>query len=84
MARCTGAPLGRSVEYRNLSLYRVTPDYPANTALHPYSNGLGPRAASANALLTQHYRASPSYDSNAVMDPYTSHLGLPRKAIRAT
>jgi hypothetical protein len=56
--------------YQNLSLYRVTPDYPANTPCTPE-----PRAASANTLLTQHYRASPGYDSNAAMDPYMNHLG---------
>jgi hypothetical protein len=28
-------PASAHTAYRNLSFYRVTPDYPANTALHP-------------------------------------------------
>jgi hypothetical protein len=66
--------------YPNLSRYRVAPDYPVNTALHAYSNGLGPRAASANTVLTQHYRVSPGYDSSAngsVYEPFWSFPGRP-------
>jgi hypothetical protein len=51
---------------------------------HPYSNGLDPRAASANTLLTQHYRAPPGYDSSTAGQLYEPSWFLPRKAIAAS
>ena len=66
--------------YPNLSFYRVAPDYPANKALHLYSNGLGRRAASANTLLThitERHRVT-----TAVPIRVGNILVLPRKATK--